>query len=178
MEHWKPVIGYEGLYEVSDMGRVRTIQRMAVDKNGRVLRIPFRIRVFQINSQTKYPCLRLKRYMVDYKCRTIHSLVAEAFLGERPEGMQVAHNDGNPSNNKLENLRYATRTDNQADRIRHGTHNRGERQGCSRLMASDVRLIRQMIKDGVRQRRIAEKFGMTDSHISAINTKKAWRHLD
>lgn len=75
-------------------------------------------------------------YKVDLfqRPQKVAHLVLLAFVGARPDGMQVAHNDGNPLNNKLNNLRYATASSNQMDRVIHGTSNRGERNGMVKLM--------------------------------------------
>nr|WP_232111245.1 HNH endonuclease signature motif containing protein [Nocardia wallacei] len=64
------------------------------------------------------------------KLRTAHSLVAEAFIGPRPEGLQVCHNDGDPTNNMLANLRYDTPSENQTDIVRHGKHFHANKTHC------------------------------------------------
>lgn len=120
IENWRPVPGYEGFYEVSDQGRVRTLDRYVRGRNdcrrlikSRVLKTPPR--------SSGHPHVNLRRENVG-KTRTVHSLVMEAFVGPRPEGMEVCHNDGNPANNHLSNLRYGTRSENCMDRVKHGVN--------------------------------------------------------
>lgn len=64
------------------------------------------------------------------RARSVHSLVAEAFHGKRPKGMEVRHLDGDPSNNAASNLRYGTRTENHHDAVRHGTHYNARKTRC------------------------------------------------
>ena len=76
------------------------------------------------------------------KTRTVHSLVAEAFIGARPEGMEICHSDGDPTNNHLDNLRYGTPSDNTLDKVRHGTHNNAVKTHCPlghELFAENIR---------------------------------------
>ena len=113
-ERWMPVVGYEGLYEVSDLGGVRSLPRL--DRKGRrvkggLMRTP--------RHQFGYPMVMLK---VDGKAktRTVHSMILEAFVGPRPEGHHARHLDGNPENSTLSNLAWGTRSENQQDMARHG----------------------------------------------------------
>lgn len=103
VEIWKNILDYEGLYSVSSLGRVRADYSTNRYKNGRILK-PC------INS-TKYFVHRLSKYSVG-KTFTLHRLVAEAFLGKRPEGYEVNHIDGNKLNNRLDNLEYVTGSQN------------------------------------------------------------------
>lgn len=124
-EAWAAVPGYEGYYEVSDQGRVRGLRR--VDSLGR----PRRALIF---SPVRHPVgghmrVTLRR---DGARRTfsVHRLVMAAFVGPAPEGREVCHNDGDPGHNALDNLRYDTRSENQLDRVRHGTHNHSTKTEC------------------------------------------------
>ena len=122
-ERWLPVAGFPG-YEVSDQGNVRSMPRKGADGRrlgGRTLRPrPTPTGYLRVG-------LCLDREVVD---RYIHQLVAEAFLGPRPEGMDVAHWDGKPGHNAASNLRYASRSENQLDMRRHGTHLNGRKTHC------------------------------------------------
>ena len=99
-EQWKPVFGFEGLYEVSDHGNVKS-------------------RFKQLKPSLKKQCGHM-RVNICGKGFYIHRLAMAAFIGPCPDGMEVCHNDGNPANNKLSNLRYGTRKENVADQIKHG----------------------------------------------------------
>jgi hypothetical protein len=105
---WRPVVGYEGHYEVSDAGRVRSLKR------GRVALLKYRV------STKGYPFVQL--YLNGKQItRYVHALVAEAFNGPRPDGLEVRHLDGDNTNNVPSNLTYGTHAENIQDAIRHGT---------------------------------------------------------
>lgn len=124
-ETWLPVPGYEGRYEVSDAGRVRSLTR----RDARGCARPGRVLKGSINSRRGHVSINLfqansrERWMV-------HALVALAFLGPRPSGQEVCHGDGNPANNNLSNLRYDTHSANALDSVRHGTHANAARTHC------------------------------------------------
>ena len=129
-ERWKPVKGYEGIYEVSNHGRVRSLDRVVTYSDGRVRRHKGKILSAPL-SRDGYPAVNLHT-QGRLKKRTVHSLVAEAFVGPRPEGMEVCHNDGSKTNNHVDNLRYGTRSENMLDRVRHGTNPSTAKTHCPR----------------------------------------------
>jgi hypothetical protein len=122
VEQWRPVPGYEGLYEVSDQGRVRSLYEWrGRAPAGHLLKGGI--------SPYGYRLLTLAKGG-DYWSVPVHHLVTLAFLGPRPEGAHVRHLDGNPLNNRLENLLYGTRSLNTLDSVRHGTHNNARKTHC------------------------------------------------
>ncbi|TXH10486.1 MAG: hypothetical protein E6R04_05275 [Spirochaetes bacterium] len=129
-EKWMPVVGYEGCYEVSDSGRVRSVARTTVRSNGRPHTLTQQIRA-QKETGKGYRSVTLIR---DAKLRTftVHRLVLEAFVGPRPEGNECRHLDGNPSNNNLGNLAWGTPSENQRDSLAHGTHAQASKAKCDR----------------------------------------------
>lgn len=155
-ERWAPVVGYEGLYSVSDLGNVRGEARVVPHiKSGKTLRQrPVRARV---NKATKYPAVNLSREG-SRRTFTVHSLVAAAFLGARPDGMEVAHDDGDHANPALSNLRYDTPAGNKADMVRHGTRQRGELASRAKLSNDQVRAIRS---DDRLLREVAADYGVS-----------------
>lgn len=124
-ETWLPVVGYEGLYEVSDHGQVRSLDRWA--SNGKV-DILYRGRMI---AQSGSPYLAVRIYKQDGgQTKRIHALVAEAFLGPRPKGLEVCHNNGDKLDNRLANLRYDTKSANMRDSVQHGTNLWANRTHC------------------------------------------------
>jgi NUMOD4 motif/HNH endonuclease len=114
-ESWLPVPCYEGLYEVSDLGRVRSLTHKTSKgiRYGRLLK----------QSRLKNGYLRVGLYRNGSQAtRTVHSLVAEAFIGPCPPGMEVCHGPQGQLANGRDNLRYGTRSENILDQVRHGTH--------------------------------------------------------
>lgn len=122
-ERWLPVVGWEGLYEVSDHGRVRSARRTIRFKDGRSRTYEPQLRKQTPQAAYGHMCVGLKRNG-DRRTVRVHRLVLEAFVGPCPEGMEGCHNDGDASNNALPNLRWDTSSANKQDMIRHGTNYR------------------------------------------------------
>ncbi|PVB19745.1 NUMOD4 motif-containing HNH endonuclease [Mycobacteroides abscessus] len=115
IEAWLPVVGYEGLYEVSHLGRVKSVRRKGLQGGfigGKILRPgPQRRGYLTVHLYDKSGCGSSKR---------VHRLVAEAFYGPGPEGCEVLHLNDIPGDNRLENLRWGTRSENELDKRRNG----------------------------------------------------------
>lgn len=160
MEKWKDVPEYDGLYEVSNFGQIRNkitgkIKKATIDKiDGR----PY-VLLWKENK---------------YKLRRVGRIVLRAFCGEPTVGMECCHNDGNPQNNHLNNLRWDTASNNQRDRVKHGTSNRGEQCAASKLTEKQILEIR---KDNRLQKEIAKDYGVQQNTISRIKSRKRWTHI-
>ena len=104
-EQWRPVVGYEGLYSVSNLGRVRTEERVIVRVGG--IRCTYRARIMRPSIGKNNPYRSLRLHPADGKPvgKAVHILVLEAFVGARPDGMEGCHGDGNTENNSVRNLR-------------------------------------------------------------------------
>lgn len=126
-ERWKQVRGHEGMYEVSNLGRVRSLDRTIISKNGRSRRFSGKILSPVLDGSGRLRC-RLS----GGEFRRVHVMVAEAFIGERPSGMLVCHNDGDPFNNNVTNLRYGTPSANNLDKVKHGTCHETNKTHCPR----------------------------------------------
>lgn len=150
MERWLPVVGYEGLYEVSDLGRVRSYARSSVP----------RIRKLGAHK-TGHPQLTLHSGGIRVT-RLVHQLVAEAFIGPRPEGQEVRHRNGRETDNRWTNLEYATQSRNTQDRKWHKGPSRGHK-----LRPEDVRLVKSAIGT-VSNRELARVFGVSHTTINSI----------
>ena len=159
MEEWRDVVGFEGIYRISNFGQVQTI------KTGK-------IKEQTISKTDNRPYLSLWKNNKIKVCKP-HKLVMEAFVSLRPEGLECCHNDGNPQNNHWSNLRWDTPKNNHADKVKHGTTNRGEQCGTAKLTLEQVRAIRQ---DTRLQRIIAAEYGVKDNTISRIKSFKRWAH--
>ncbi len=109
--------------------------------------------------------------------RYIHRLVLEAFVGTRPAGLICCHWDGNPTNNRLENLRWDTYKSNCDDMLRHGTRRLGETGTKARLKEWEVREIRRLMAEGTSPDELAVRFGVGSPNIKAIACGRTWRHV-
>lgn len=167
-ERWKRLLDRPE-YEASNMGRIRRIETghvlKASDDGGKmVISLP---RINRLPGQRKYVSVQL------------HKVILLAFRGPPPRGKPWGcHYNGDHSNNRLSNLRWASPDDNAADAIRHGTWAHGERIGGSRLRTKDVVAIRRRWAKGHEtQKTIAADYGVVQSTISWIVTGSTWRHV-
>lgn len=129
-EIWKPVVGYEGYYEVSDHGRVRSLTRIVTTSDGRTWEQPGRILRPGVSGE------RSPRQVVSLhreghgRSHLVHRIVLQSFVGPCPDGMEGCHNDGDPQNNWLSNLRWDTSSENNLDTVRHGNHYQSNKTHC------------------------------------------------
>lgn len=130
-ERWLPIPGYEGRYEVSNIGRVRSLERMATDSLGR--QIVIEGRSIKTPQDAGYPHCGLTAHTGRRKTWKVHQLVLLAFVGPRPAGaIHIRHLNGDPTDCRVANLAYGTASQNAYDRVRHGTHNESRKTHCKR----------------------------------------------
>jgi hypothetical protein len=120
-ERWSPLPEWEGLYEISDLGRVRTVPRIVKSGRSGWRQVPSRIRRLGKHS-FGYSLVVMTAPGRQRVTKMLHSLVLEAFVGPRPPGAVACHNDGDPGNNRLDNLRWDTQSSNLLDAVAHGKH--------------------------------------------------------
>lgn len=177
-EIWKDVIGYEGYYEVSSLGRIKSKTRRVPMSDGRMYRITGK--VLKCQELGKYMAVCLSKSGKE-ELKTIHRLVLLAFVGERKDKPQCRHMNGKSHDNRLENLRWGTVQDNADDRARHGTDERsccaGEKHWNNKLTNEQVRDIRKRLAIGENNCSIARKHNVTDACVRAIKTGKSWKYL-
>ena len=126
-ELWKPVVGYEGLYEVSSEGQVRSLSREVKYSNGSTHR--HLGRMLKLTTLHGYPSVCLAKNGTR-KTSYVHLLVLEAFVGARPASMEGCHNDDVPTNNSLSNLRWDSPSENRRDIIRNGNNYEMKKTHC------------------------------------------------
>lgn len=168
MENWKNVPGWSA-YEVSDLGRVRRIGKAKGATPGKVKNPSSRKGGYQRVILTQEGRVR----QVD-----VHILVAETFIGPRPDGCQAAHNDGDPRNCRLSNISWKTVSENDADKDRHGSRPKGSSHVLSILTEDQVREIRAAPRAFRVAQELADRFGVKPSTIRNIRSgKRKWRHV-
>lgn len=161
-EVWRAVPTFEGFYEISSEGRVRSIKR-----EPRVLR-PF----VRVNASTPYAAIYLRAPQRKPVCWLVHAIVLRAFKGERPDGCVGRHLDGDSLNNRRSNLRWGTPLENSDDQRQHGTTPAGERNPKAKLTWRRVREIRVSSESSVA---LAQRFGVTYFAINDVRRGATWR---
>lgn len=174
-ETWKPIVGYEGFYDISDLGRVKRVKRGQRTRPGFILKIHGAYtsrRGVRCKLVTGYPYVGLSHGKKGTtKKKRIHQAVAEAFLGPLPSGNQIHHKDGDVANNRLANLEYVTRHAHFNDK--HDAL-RGVANGNSKLTPADVRIVMSSDESAIK---LGKRLGVTQGTVLAIRNGKTWRHV-
>ncbi len=178
-ENWKPVVGFPD-YLVSDYGRIRSItprKGANANVNGGLLR-------GTVKRGKKRPVCVVVAMRQDRKThhRRIHRLVLEAFRGLCPEGMEGCHNDGDATNNHIENLRWDTHGANLDDCIRHGTKvnppvHFGEAHHNTTLTEPDILAIRRTQVVRGTKTKLAKQYNVAQITITRIINRDVWAHI-
>lgn len=135
-EEWRPVPGWEGLYEASSLGRVRSLDRIikrSIDRKprlhrGRILRPMWTTKG---RPENRYGAVRLM-HQGRHEVQRLGPLICTVFNGPRPDGLICRHLDGDPTNNAASNLAWGTLSENTLDSVAHGTHPWARRTHCAR----------------------------------------------
>lgn len=166
-EIWRDVPGYEGYYQVSDLGRIKSLERPKRIGNGATQMIPERI----LKSVPYNKVGHLKVTLCkdgNHKKHPVHRTVMEAFCGARPRNAEIRHLNGNAQDNRLENLAYGTSSENHIDQSKLG------RMGRQKLMPNDVYDIRKRLSTGETCTKIARDYGVTMYCIFDIKRGRAF----
>ena len=167
-ETWKDIPNYEGVYQVSNLGRIRSLDRYVTRgksgffKEGQIQKLQ--------NNGNGYLYKQLK-YKGNYKNFYIHRLVLMVFVGKRPDGMVICHKDGDITNNELSNLRYDTPLENNIDQFRHETRK-------NILKNDEVIKIREMYSEGYKPSDISKILNIKIHSVRNIAHGKTYTWLN
>lgn len=175
VEEWRPVVGYEGAYEVSDQGRVRSVA-LAQTRCRRGVAYPYPIPARTLTPTAESGGAGWRVCLGRNQPRKVHHLVLEAFVGPRPVGCEALHADDNPANNALSNLSWGSHLKNMADAAERGRTARGERNGTAVLTESLVLQIDDLLPNKT-DKEIASLFGLKRETVKNIRRRERWRYL-
>lgn len=167
-EEWRFVPGYSKDYMVSDLGRVKSAQRIIVRNNGWPQTVKERILKASCD-EWGYP-----QVSIDRKTIKVHRAVALAFMGARPDGEEIRHLDGNPANCNLSNLSYGTHSENVLDAYSY----RGNIRKTQKLSIGTVTKIKADILSGLASRAIANKYEISEQSICDIKHGRIYAWLE
>lgn len=174
-EEWRPVVGYEGHYEVSNFGNVRSLPRLIVNSYGRTL--SWKGGLLTAINRNGYLSVSLSKFNKARGCQ-VHRLVAMAWCANPDNKITVNHKNGVKKDNRVENLEWASYSENNAHARETGLNDvKGANHGRVKLSESDVCAIRRMHGQGIRQVEIVAMFNVKQSTISNIIHRVTWRHL-
>jgi hypothetical protein len=165
-EEWRPVVGAEGFYAVSNLGRVKRTAEKPARFAGRMLK--------GCLDSSGYSQVRVGR------SRLVHHLVYEAFAGPRPEGSEINHRDGVKTNNRVENLELVSHAENMGHASRTGLMDHGEGHPQAKLVPSQVVEIKRLLMAGISPNTIRKSFGVNVASVWHIATGMTWKevHVD
>ena len=166
-ERWLPVVGYEGWYEVSNLGQVKRVCAGPGTHAGRILKGYVPKAGYRVVSLGKN-CPSKGFY--------VHHLVAAAFIGPRPDGKNINHDDTIKGNNSSDNLEYTTYHDNVLHATKLGLMPHGTQKWSAKLNDDSVKKIKKLLGTCY-HREIAAMFGVQRKAISDIATGKTWKHV-
>lgn len=174
-EEWRWVVGREGDYEVSNLGRVRSWLYRGTPTYPRR---PEPVVLTPLHAGARREYRKVTFYGKGRPSqRYVHVLVAEAFLPPRPTPKhEVAHDDGNGSHNVVTNLEWKTRKENFADKHRHGTAQQGERANGARLTNAMVREIRAEPAN-TSSLALSKRYPVSSSTIRRVRRRETWSHI-
>ena len=166
-EEWRPVVGHEGEYEVSNLGRVKSLERKV------------RLVAHGVETQRTVPEKILKPGRMNRfghcsvaigrrNSRTVHSLVTEAFIGPRPDAFDIAHLNGDGSDNRVENLAYVSRADNNRHMVYHGKR---------KFTAEQVRELRSREWPRGSQKSAAKELGVSLATLNGLLRGRIYAHV-
>jgi hypothetical protein len=168
-EQWKAVPGYEGIYEVSDFGRVRKL----ITRQGRPPGL------LKPTGRGGYLFVQLNRNR-QARAWFVHRIVLTAFVGPRPPTIHGAHINAVRDDNRLVNLHWCTPKQNEADKQPLGLDPLGERNAMAKVNADTVRAIRREYIPRSRTRccqGLANRYGICQQSVWNIVTRKTWKHV-
>lgn len=172
-EEWKDVSGYEGFYKVSNLGNIKSIDRV-IQRQTSEMEIQGR-QMSQHIGNRGYPMINL---CINGKCKRhlVHRIIATAFITNTLNKEYVNHIDGNKKNNNVNNLEWSTPTENSIHAHEHGLANvgKGEKHRSSKLTVDKVKYIRESSKT---VRELSLMFNVSKQAIRDVKMKRSWKHV-
>ena len=176
-EEWKPLVGFESIYKISDTGRIVTLLERS--------RYPAGLELIRHINRNGYLRVGLTDDFGKKKYFYVHRLVALTFIGHEPEGCEVNHKDSNRLNPCAQNLEYVTHSENvrhmlsagRFDRKKASQRSTGSMNSAAKLSDRHVLLIKRLLPRKIKHAHIARFFGISKSTVSHIATGRKWTHV-
>ena len=174
-EIWKDIEGYIGFYQVSNLGRVKSLERKVTSRNG-LMKVRERILKQVIETKGYYASSLSK--LGRHRLISTHRLVAIAFLDNANSLLEVNHKNGIKTDNNVDNLEWTTRSRNMVHAFKTGLASKlGSKNQNSLLTEGDVTWIKEMLRNGVKDRAVGDVFNVSKDVIRQIRRGKNWLHV-
>lgn len=178
-EIWKDVIGYKGLYQISNFGRVKSLDRIIQRSDGISYVKKSQILKNRLSNRGYYAVILVDEKS-NKKFMSVHRLVAIHFIPTYNYDLVVNHKDGNKINNNVNNLEWVTQLENIEHAHRLGLiskTNRGSKNTNSKLTNEQVVEMYKLAHQGINHKEISNKFGVNPSRVSSIKLGRTWSHI-
>jgi hypothetical protein len=167
-EVWKDVKGYEGIYQVSNFGNVKSLGNEFTRKE----------RFLKLSPQSKGYLTVVLQKNATRKMILVHRIVAEYFLSNPLNKSQINHINGDKTDNKVENLEWVSHRENLDHAIKNNLTLKGEKNRNSKLKDVDIIKIHSLLQKGTTTKELSESYNVSYSTIDGIRTNRYWKHLN
>lgn len=174
-EEWRAIEGFENYYEISNKGRVRSLDRVIKEKGSE--KTQRKRGVYLQSSPIKaggYHCVALYKGAIGKSIR-IHQVVYETFVGPIPQGMVIMHLNDQPADNRLENLKLGTRFENSRDMVAKNRQRQGTDHHSRKISYETALSVKALFASGTPVKEIYKILGLTRSNTEAIAKNVNWR---
>ncbi len=182
-EEWRDVTGYEGLYQVSNLGQVKALPKVStwISKVNKIKQDRYYPeRILNGTSDGRYRCVVLSKDGNKIQTR-VHTLVAEAFIGPRPSGTYVCHKDDFGEHNSVDNLYYGSSQQNSDDKVRLGNQQKGEACWKAKTTEDQIRQVKSLLEVHGNERgyrkKVSELTGVSVNVVKSVNRGASWKHV-
>lgn len=169
LEHWKPVVGFEGYYEISNVGSVCRV------KPYRNVKAYARVTQWQWKGNGNRPYVVLSKNG-EHKTLKVHKIMVDSFLGGTPEGFTVHHEDDRYTNNRISNFRFLSAIDNWRDAYLSGLMTHGSKHKNAKLTEAKAREL-LALNGKISLKQASKKFGISTTAVSYLWKGRNWAHL-
>jgi hypothetical protein len=182
-EEWEPIKGYEGMYEISSFGRIKSLEKDVIINGGGIRKQPTIIMKQQMDRKgycyITLPILKKNNSKDRSKKYKIHRLVGFSFIKRKKGQNEINHRFGVKHDNRYHQLEWSTHQENVIDSYSKGMKIgvRGERSHYAKLKEDDILMIRKLKNEGVSVKEIASRYATSVSYIYDICKRKTWKHI-
>ena len=173
-EIWEDLVGYEGLYIISNFGRIKILPKIHINKSGCIISKEKFVKIYNRNQGYVGLSLSKNKNRIN---KYLHRLLADTFIPNPENKPHVNHKNGVKNDNRLENLEWVSAKENIQHSFNIGLSKRGENRHLSKLKNNQVLDIKDRLKNKEKQNNIAKIYRVSNATITNIKNGKIWYHI-